>query len=269
MKDFPCVPVDRIPAPWSVGIAHLQEPVWLANIPINPSSVTVYLTDHILWSCALHWFYKKKYDHKHKIPFSRAIKNDLEPLGEILRSTLELIQELSFFSGVNGVDWFVGASKELREILFDGTGGKPQAVKRVQAITTGIKAIIEDRKAPNPFSKEQTPYLWKTIEACRSIMHDPQRRYPAFVGKYLQRESRKTGEKGFVNALSSWSTHLKKSSKMQVSKLTITEDRHCLTEQIGRGGHTQTVPQDVGEKLISTILAAKGFQAERSKSDKS
>lgn len=245
------IAIETVEPPWDDAIDELQQPPF-SLVRVNGKRViTPYialcLLDEAVWGCALHWLYKKKWHKSYKHPFPLKVRRDLEPLGELLRSTLELCGECHLYPSPyskpynHASEWFTGAASELRWLSFRTLGGKDKCIKRLRAYLSRLK----NEKPENPFSPDTTPHLWRLTEVSLALAKSPQ--YPNFEQKFLRRSDKKTGEKGFILALSAWTTKIQVCSSFTQTRANAYE----INQRAGRGHEWVKIPFPSVQKMLS------------------
>jgi hypothetical protein len=198
-----------------------------------------------IWELCLHWLYKKRFDSKHKLPQKFAICRLFEPIGEILNSTLLLVEYIYLYGNkrhyTHHWEWFALITEDLQGFCFDIPDGKATKVKNLRSVA---KALRDEK---NPFPEEITPHLWKLIDEALNLQKSPTHRRNVFRLFNLRNSKKK--QYGFTSAIAHWAGQLNVSPYLT----TIESDETGITfnEKSGKG------KAKINQKEIVKILEEK------------
>jgi hypothetical protein len=182
------------------------------------------------WVICLNWLYKKRFDLKHKLPGRLSYCRLFEPVGEILNSTLHLV-EYVYLYGKKGDythhwEWFALIAAELRDYCLSITpNGKYAKVKDLRA---NVKAL---REGKNPFSRDLAPHLWNLIDAALNLQKITAHRQNVICRFTLRNPKKK--QYGFTSAIAHWATKLNENKN--IAPMWNEKSGVYLNEGSGRG----------------------------------
>jgi hypothetical protein len=191
------------------------------------------------WIVCLHWFYKKKFDSRHKVPYpfptgrkpgvGRAkTRNDFEPIGEILRAALDLVEYAHLYGAevryLHHWGWFSQVAWELQSLCFDVPEDEPQQIL-LRRICDALRDSI------NPFDESLTPHLYRLVGSAYRLQKDPTHRQN--ITRLLNARDPKGRRYGFIHAIRAWATKIDQCPELVVTWAT-PEGIH-FNEGRGRG----------------------------------
>lgn len=206
---IPVVPTEIIPPPWDEAIEIAKKITLPPEAAISDAHAAFYRYAQASWECSFHWLYKLKWKRNHKIPFGNECTKQLEPVGWLLWSLLELCKEVHTYRRVetkkykHASDWFLLISKEILDRYFFDE--KSQCLRKLRE---DLKALKDNK---NPYSIEENLHLHRLATVCCEFANDKKSK-PEFGRTYLRSRGIKKGRHrippGFIQALSTWATEL-------------------------------------------------------------
>jgi hypothetical protein len=179
---------------------------------LMPSHGLIREFSRVVWVVALHWLYKKKWASKHRIPVSRDLAKDIEPIGDLLLAALELAIQLHAVPNQykaqysDASEWFAAACPELRRVILPSLG---QGKRADVAFMRGLKKELSEFQ--NPFPQDETPHLHGLIQAAIDLSQQSDHFYRVYWRGAKPNNSNRLGHQGFLNALGAVITALDRS----------------------------------------------------------
>jgi hypothetical protein len=249
----PHVPTDA-PDPWGLTIGTVQGEITLSSSLSRPADrLVLHITDVTLLS-ALHWVYKKRWNHSHRIPSGAKT---FEPWGDYFHAILSLCIELHAMNPlgkryINAGEWFLCICREFRRSGFEAGQDKHSKVSDLASLRTHTQML---RDYNNPIDQTKEPHTWALYQSAVEMADSG--RFPALV-RELWSGSAKRGRferKGLIPASVALYAHLESSKNL--AAVWTSEDG--LIVQGGRGNNNLLA---IGNPLIEAVLSdAKSFNS--------
>lgn len=269
MSSIERIPSEEAPPPWDEALEAISllpvetgkfvrlvapdlgesQVVWVKK---PPQLLYLQLNEATLWEFIRHWFFKKTFNSKHKVPRSpRDLRDATEPFGELLRSLYELCKECHAFPSPissqyqHASYWFVAVALEVREVFFavEQADTKPEHIQALRNMSQNLKNRI------NPFPAYKLPHLSGLIE----VSQDKQKHLIAgkdFAEKYMNFVDRKTGKKGLIPAFASCVSTLQDHPIFKRTEV----DEMGLSYPAGRGkGKIRASPEQLKNRVAGIL----------------
>jgi hypothetical protein len=200
---------------WEIVFTKAQSSQLIVLPPSFPSTKLNALdaglkrSDHP-WLIGLHWFYKKKWNRKYRIPCSPKLAKIIEPIGDYFWAIAEMAQDVHFFrhplsrSWDGAGDWSAAIIEEIRHDDTSRGIGRLLSGESKDAEIQRTRAFLRELKEQqfNPCDSSTHPAYHQLIEASFQMIKDE--RYENFKNKHWT--SRKTNHiytyKGFLGSVS-------------------------------------------------------------------
>jgi hypothetical protein len=188
---------DFAPPPWDETLDNLQ---YTDRLMASHGLMRGF--SRVVWTVALHWLYKKKWASKHRIPGSRDLAKDIEPIGDLLLAVLELAIQLHAVPNPynaqysDASEWFALAGPELRGVILLSLG---QGKRADVAFMRGLKKELGEFR--NPFPPDSTPHLYGLIQAAIDLSQQSDHFYRVYWrGAKPNNSNQRLEHQGFLNA---------------------------------------------------------------------
>lgn len=181
MTDFTITVGSREPAPrlqpkkaeppWPEAFAIMQAPILRLEKLDLEREAALQLVENRYLACA-HLIYKKRWNNRHKMPFSKTECANAEPLADVLLAYLNLTIELhAIGAGPHypyAMIWFQGIFNEMLassiESVSDVRQTKQDCVDALRALTNKL------HNGCNPFDPDREPHHYRLIAAAQKVI---------------------------------------------------------------------------------------------------
>jgi len=207
---FSFPPVEPDPQEVAIAVTGLQtEAIVTRELDDRFAAIAIVEDEFRL---ALHWWVRKKFDPRHKIPGKRKQNKAAEPFGELLASTWELCVQLharQFGQPYpNAATWFryvLGEFKQNSIALtihnFDG-----QMAVRAIAQKSRENSIDVLRRGENPVDPQLSPHYHRLIEAALT-QRDRDPKFNSLYWREYHREAKMPHGRTYLSALAAYLKH--------------------------------------------------------------
>jgi len=161
---------------------------------------------------ALHWWVRKKFDPRHKIPGKRKQNKATEPFGELLASTWELCVQLHARqfgqSYPNAAAWFryvLGEFKRNLIALMIRNFNEQMSVRAI-AQKSRENSIDVLRRGENPVDPILCPHLHRLIKAALT-QRDRDPKFDSLYWREYHREAKMPHGRTYLSALAAYLKH--------------------------------------------------------------
>lgn len=122
----------------------------------------------ICFVVVLHWFYKKRFNSKHRIPCRKTFSNIFEPYGALYTALFNLCSEVHILIGKKNISvfqWFESILFELRnDWRFSPVPLIAEVTTKAEDIKKLTKEVIDLKHGKNIINKSKHPNLYELIK---------------------------------------------------------------------------------------------------------
>jgi hypothetical protein len=171
---------------------QMSRPITLA-LPQTEGQVILCKHHQAVWDLALHWIYKKKWNHSHKLPVTRRKKDEValvEPFADVFLAWLNLCEALHtnhYTEYANAGEWFTQICNEINFEVYHTIFAETEDSLFCGTVARDLAIAIWDGST-NPFCQETQPHQWLAAELGRqSKANAPQIFTQFYRGKQRQK----------------------------------------------------------------------------------